>query len=209
MIGLLLLMLLCSATVAGQSGERLMSKGKLVANIGMTVEEVRKSSSLELDKGYYAESGRRDTTLSASDIAFDFELAGSPQLQFSNCQYYQLRTGRNDDPKLVEINIGIAPRPLSWNELGDSMREAEQRLRTDGWQPARYKDGETAQAALNKTFSSAAPENFNVGFTFGKGDVALTISARRLNASSFISFIKLEPRAVWEKSANPFGHTLP
>jgi hypothetical protein len=177
------------------------SQGKLIANIGMSLDEVRQKSSLKLAEGNY-------TTLVSSDVVFDFEPAGSPKLQFLNCQYYLLRT--DDNQKLVEINIGIAPRKLNWVELGKLMREAEYLLVNDGWKPAHYKEGITAQESMNKTLAGTAPlDRFNVGYTWGKGAVALTLSAKLMHKADFISFLKLEPRENWEKSANPFGHTLP
>ena len=177
------------------------SQGKLIANIGMSLDEVRQRSSLKLAEGNY-------TTLVSSEIVFDFELEGSPRLQFLNCQYYLLRT--DDNQKLVEINIGIAPRKLNWSELAKLMRKAEQLLLDDEWKPAHYKEGITAQESMNKTLGRATPASrFNVGYTWGKRAIALTLSAKLMHKSEFITFLKLEPREEWEKSANPFGHTLP
>ena len=89
-----------------------MAKGKLIANIGMTLGEAQRQSSVKLEEGYSAQ-------------VFDFELAGSPMLAFKDCQYYLLRTGEGD-AKLVEINIGIAPRkqssPMLANPIAPSMR---------------------------------------------------------------------------------------
>src|SRR5437870_705612 len=127
-----------------------MAKGKLIANIGMTLDEARRQSSVKLEEGYSAQ-------------VFDFELAGSPMIAFKDCQYYLLRTGEGDQ-KLAEINIGIAPRKVTWSELGKAMREVEQRLIDDGWKPARYKEGVTTQESLNKMLSGEPPVDYlNVG----------------------------------------------
>jgi hypothetical protein len=200
------------------------SQGKLLASTGMTLDEVRQKSTLKLGEGYYSGvdaggySGPRDTTISSSEVLFDFELAGSPKLQFKNCKYYQLRTGTDDDPKLIEINIGIAEQKMRWAELVKSMQQIEQLLIDEGWKPARYKDGTTASESLNKILKADAPAQLNAGFTWSKGDVALTLSAKRMRKAEkdedtaakvdFINFLKLETRAAWERSSNPFGHAL-
>jgi hypothetical protein len=207
-----------------------MTKGAnhlLVANVGMTVDEVRKRSTLDIGKGEYSDKGLDGSKENAlrdrkfvGVTEFDWEMAGT-NLRFPGCKYYWLQTGQDDDQHLTFIHITTAHNQLSWPQLKTELSDIQQRLHADGWKPVQYKEGQTADEVLKEMLEKPKLNTFENdlgGVTYGKGEVALSLLAKRLSmpaegadplaANDFIHWIELQPRQVWEQN-NLRGDVLP
>src|SRR5262249_51747932 len=91
----------------------LRSKGTLVAEIGMTFDEVKRRSTFEIKEPYRMSDGTyRDT----DDVVFDYRI-GDSSVVFPVCRYHWLVTRKSDPQRLAEINIGISPRKMPHAEL--------------------------------------------------------------------------------------------
>jgi len=109
------------------------SEGMLVANIGMSLEEVQKRSTLKLSETFHYPSGE---SLKASQAVFDLEVAGSG-LRLERCRFYWLHTLKNDS-HLDDIAIYVTPPTLSRAELDAAEQALRQKLRETGWLPGRF-----------------------------------------------------------------------
>ena len=195
----------------------------LVATAGMAYQDVQKKSTLDIGAGVY-DGGDQYATRERSfrDAAvFDWHLPGS-RLTFPGCRYYSMQTAWHDDPHLVHLWVTTAPDTFTWEQLHRQMHDIRRRLHEDGWKPARYKEGKNADELLAKMLDHPPVrewgERWNKevgGVTYGKGDVALTLSARRLGGvppgrsplegKEFIHYAELDRRAEWAKTYNYDG----
>jgi hypothetical protein len=83
------------------------SKGELVADIGMTVEEVKHRSTLKLKDPRVMGDGSR---MGVEEAVFDYRI-GNSAVRFPQSRYYWLETGKGD-PHIIVLSIGIAPRKM-------------------------------------------------------------------------------------------------
>ena len=204
---------------AGAIGDAETKTGlpRLVAITGMTYEEVIAQSSLRIGDGTYDRTGpyaTRERSFQAEAV-FDWALPGG-QLVFSGCRYYSMQTAYRDDPHLVHIWVTTAPRKLTWSELKGQMYEIDRKLLADGWHPAIYGKEGSASDLLTRmlkqpTWARTDHGATSIGsVTYGKGDIALSLSARRLQpallaedplaGTEFIHWIELDRRAEWNKT---------
>lgn len=113
---------------------RLKSRGTLVADIGMTFDEVIRKSTLKLKTPYRMQDGTiRDT----QDDVFDYRI-GDSGMVFPLSRYYWLVTRKHDPEHIEEINIGITPRKMPMTELEKFRRKLQEQLDADGWIPGHY-----------------------------------------------------------------------
>jgi hypothetical protein len=112
----------------------LKSRGTLVADIGMTFDEVIRKSTLKLKTPYHMHDGTiRDTQ---ADV-FDYRI-GDSGIVFPLSRYYWLVTRTHDPEHIEEINVGITPRKMPMTELQKFQRKLQQQLDADGWMPGHY-----------------------------------------------------------------------
>jgi len=106
------------------------SRGVLVANVGMTIDEVRARSTLPV-----AEARRETLTGSANliaEVVFDLQI-GDTGTHFEGCRYYFMVTRPRGGVHLESMNVGISPRGHTRAEHDDEMRRTRERLAADGW----------------------------------------------------------------------------
>jgi len=112
----------------------LKSRGTLVADIGMTFDQVIHQSTLKLKRPYRMMDGTiRDT----QDDVFDYRI-GDSGMVFPLSRYYWLVTRKHDPEHIEEINIGITPRKMPMPDLQKFQRKLQEQLDTDGWMPGHY-----------------------------------------------------------------------
>jgi hypothetical protein len=112
----------------------LKSRGTLVADIGMTFDEVIRKSTLKLKPPYRMMDGTfRDTQ---QDV-FDYRI-GDSGIIFPLSRYYWLVTRKHNPQHIEEINIGISPRKMPMPELHKFQRKLQEQLDADGWMPGHY-----------------------------------------------------------------------
>lgn len=227
--GIALLFCLSGCAPTGK-GQKMTTTGvpTLNADIGMTIDEVRRGSTADLGKGVYygkTEFDPKYYSFSATET-FDWE-APTSNLRFAGCKYYWLQTGEQDDPHIVFMHITTAQKELTYKELAAEMLDMQTRLLKDGWQPARDAKGTTSDRAmrdsLQKTLQSPSGEavdanSLGAGATFVRNGVVLALLGTQLDTETragdprdrenFYHWVELRPRRVWEQE-NSSGETLP
>jgi TonB family protein len=142
------------------------SDGKLVADVGMSLEEIRTNSTLKLGEGapaaagngaaqpqlmfssnLQAEVGAADashvTSITGENLSFDFELRGTNQL-FEWCHSYLIWLDENQ--RVKEINVELNDKPEAWSELAARVVRVDERLNERGWRA--FQEEEEAKAAF-------------------------------------------------------------
>ncbi len=192
---------------------------KLVATAGMTYQDVQKQSTLNIGEGVYDDGDQyasRERSFRA-DAVFDWHMPGS-RLVFPGCRYYSMQTAWHDDPHLIHLWVTTAPDKLTWDQLKHQMYDIRRRLHEDGWKPAHYnKENKSADELLTEMLEHPPVKEWGDGWdkevggvTYGKGDVALSLSAKRLgevppghgplDGTEFIHYVEMDRRAEWEKT---------
>lgn len=192
---------------------------KLAAAAGMTYQDVQKQSTLDIGEGIYDggdQYASRERSFRA-DAVFDWRPSGS-RLVFPGCRYYSMQTAWHDDPHIAHLWVTTAQGKLTWDQLKQQMYDIRRRLHEDGWKPAHYKkEGKSADELLTQMLDHPPVKEWGDGWdkevggvTYGKGDVALSLSAKRLSevpqgrspieGKEFIHYIELDRRAEWEKT---------
>jgi hypothetical protein len=111
------------------------SRGVLVANAGMTVDEVRRRSTLAV-----AEAKGESLTGSSrliAEVVFDLQI-GDTGTRLEGCRYYFVVTRPRGDLHVESMNVGVSPRARTRAELDEAMRGTRERLRADGWAMGRF-----------------------------------------------------------------------
>src|SRR5262249_13294450 len=111
------------------------SRGVLVANVGLTVDEIRRRSTLPVGEA-------KPETLTGSahliaEVVFDLEIADTGT-RFERCRYYFVETRPRGDLHVESMNVGVSPRAWTRAELDTEMARTQERLRADGWAMGRY-----------------------------------------------------------------------
>jgi hypothetical protein len=172
------------------------SQGVLSANIGMTLDEVRRRSSLPLVAGHYLKlTGTRQLI---GDIVFDFEINGST-LRFPRCRYYWIETGAHEDPHVRSINVGISTESTSLPALELADEALRARIDADGWHSGQFYYRTEEQRQLHSGASSSGR-----GWYWVKGNTILHLEHKRTddeqpgedraNAGQWIQYLELSPR---------------
>ena len=115
-------------------GRTLKSRGTLVADIGMTFDEVIRQSTLKLKPPYRMKDG---TIHDVQDEVFDYRV-GDSSMVFPLSRYYWLATRKHDPEHIEEINIGITPKKMPMAALREFQRKLQEQLDADGWMPGHY-----------------------------------------------------------------------
>jgi hypothetical protein len=186
----------------------LRSKGVLVADIGMTFDEVKRRSTLEIKEPYRMHDGAwRDT----DEVVFDYRI-GDSSIVFPLCRYHWLVTRKDAPLRLAEINIGISPRKMPVADLKAFQRHWQDLLNAEGWIPGHYiaTDESTVQLWAGRHTSGD-------GRYWLRGNTLLIFEVNRMDeskqgeppgAGEYILYLDLRPKGddkglVFEKSAYP------
>lgn len=207
------------------------SNPKLMATAGMSYQDVKKQSTLDIGEGVY-DNGDQYATREhsfAGNAVFDWQMPGG-RLTFKGCRYYSMQTGGKDDPHLAHVWVTVAPDSLTWGQLKGHLKALRQELHGDGWKPDLSKDFKTGRvSSADETIADMVDKpdqaDWNgaaggVGASYAKGDVVLSVSARRLtppregedrySGQEFIYWIEMETRKQWEHyNDKESGITLP
>ncbi len=198
----ILLSAACNILPSGLNALAGKSEGTLVANMGMTLEEVQGRSTLKLAPTVHYPTGEEMT---AGGARFDFEVAGT-KIRFEGCRYYWLMTHQHGDLKLETVNIGASPDKLNIVKLAAAYDRVAQQLREDGW--------------LQGHLHMESPDEFvppkkrpwgNL-FVWAKGDTLMMLRDKRMDeekpgeeesAGEYIMYVELHPRhdesyKIWE-----------
>jgi hypothetical protein len=182
------------------------SKGVLVADIGMTFDEVKQKSTIKLKEPRRMGDG---TLHDVETVVFDYRIGDSGMI-FPRSRYYWLATRKEDTEHITEINIGITPQKLPKPELEAFQHRLQEQLSADGWMPGHYiaKSEETVQLWSGKRTTGD-------GRYWLRGNTLLIFETNRMDeekrdepkgSGEFILYIDLrpknhEPELVWERSA--------
>ena len=184
------------------------ARGMLVADIGMTLDEVRQRSTLRIK----APRNMRDgTQLDIETVVFDFRIGASGVI-FPHSRYYWLATRKTDPAHLAEINIGISPRKMPKVELEAFQRHWQEQLLADGWIPGHHIAKSQKTIALWGGSRTAGDGRYWL-----RGNTLLIFEVNRMDeqkrdeppgSGEYILYIDLrpkgdEPELVYELSAWP------
>jgi hypothetical protein len=198
----ILLSAACNILPSGLNALAGKSEGTLVANMGMTLEEVKGRSTLKLAPSVHYPTGEEMT---AGGARFDFEVAGT-KIRFEGCRYYWLMTHQHGDLKLETVNIGASPDKLSVDKLAAAYDRVAHQLREDGWLQGHLHMETPAQ------FVPPKKRPWGNLFVWAKGDTVMMLRDKRMDdekpgeeesAGEYIMYVELHPRhdesyKVWE-----------
>ncbi|HVF55180.1 MAG TPA: energy transducer TonB [Pyrinomonadaceae bacterium] len=164
----------------------LFSDGKLVAEIGMPLDEVRKRSTINLDKATKSQlDGSNAVTLSADKLNFDFEALGTG-LKFDWSRSFVLQTDENQ--QVTGISIEASSRNETWRQLRASLDNISERLdEIKGWRALANEDDISSASLMKAKLQEPAIAEGSLGdFKWINDDTQtiLTISARRLQPAA-------------------------
>ena len=176
------------------------SQGTLVANVGMTPEDVAQHSSLKIGEG--SKPNLLDQTQFGGGGVFDFEVAGTG-MKFERCRYFFIVTRSREDRHIQSMSIGTSPDKVTRAELDAANAGLRKRLGADGWLTAHrdYVTEEQQQLHGGETRSEE-------GWIWQKDDTILHIMNRRMDdeapgedkatAGEWIQYVDL-----WERKSYP------
>jgi len=194
-IGALIAMPFALSNMGLQLMPALKAKGVLVADIGMTLDQVQQRSSIKLATPFT--DPKLGDTYCIGEVVFDYQL-GDSGLRFPKSRYYWLVTGRDGDPRLAALNIGITPEKLPRQGLDTFKQQLQQRLKDDGWIPGHFvwKPKKQVENGPGITISGD-------GRYWKKGVTVLILEEKRMDdeqpgedratAGQFILYIDLRP----------------
>jgi len=181
------------------------SNGVLVADIGMTLDEVKRRSTLKMKEPRLMRDGSH---MSVETTVFDYQI-GDSAVRFPQSRYYWLETGKGDTHVTV-LNIGITPRKMPKPDLEAFQHKLQAQLFADGWMPGHHlaKDEETVRMWSG---SRTAGD----GRYWARGNTLLIFETNRMDeekrgeppgSGEYILYIDLRPKSaepglVYERSA--------
>ncbi|HYN85242.1 MAG TPA: energy transducer TonB [Pyrinomonadaceae bacterium] len=138
-----------------------MSDGQLVADVGMSLGDVRQRSSLKMgdpvvaapDAQVGGEEGSTVATLSGDNLGFDFGL-GSTGLKFEWARAYRIVL---ENDRVREINVEVSSKPQTWQQLRATAVTLADFLEDRRWRSGRTESGVTQAAILKARFMDAPP----------------------------------------------------
>ncbi len=194
-IGALIAMPFALSDMGVQWKPALKAKGVLVADIGMTLEEVQQRSSIKLATPVTDQKSGEKYCI--GEVVFDYQL-GNSGLRFPKSRYYWLVTGRNGDARLAALNIGITPEKLPRQGLDTFKQQLQQRLKDDGWIPGHFVWNSKKQVENNHGVTTSGDGRY-----WKKGVTVLILEEKRMDneqpgedsttAGQFILYVDLRP----------------
>lgn len=113
----------------------LKSEGVLVADIGMTLEEVQKRSTIKLHDPFSVKT--TGETYCIGEAVFDYQL-GDSGIRFPKSRYYWLITAGHGDQRLAALNIGVSTNKLPRLDFDNYVRSIRRKLKDAGWIPGHF-----------------------------------------------------------------------
>jgi hypothetical protein len=168
------------------------SQGTLVAQPGMTVDEMKRQSSLKI-------KGSADSVFADGGV-FDFTV-GDTGLIIAGCRYYFITTSSKDRDHIDMMSIGTSIRKVPRPELEAANAGLRARLAGGGWLAGH----EVYRTEQDRTLHGGAARG-RAGAVWLKGDTVLHILTRRMDdaklgdppdAGEWIQFVDLAQRARW------------
>jgi hypothetical protein len=147
------------------------SQGTLTARPGMTVDELRRASTLKLK-----DPPRSDSPVPfAADAVFDFAVAGTGMV-FERCRYYFTSTYTRDPRRIEAISIGISYQKMPRAALDAADEAVRARLAADGWLAGHeeYRSEESQRLHGGKTRGEE-------GWLWLKGETILHLGVKRMD----------------------------
>ena len=132
------------------------STGVLVANVGMTLDDVRRRSTVKIPDGIRSPDGTRTLI---GETVFDFEIADTG-MRFPEARYFFMTTRRGDDLRIESMNIGVSPEALERVAFDELRRRTQERFRADGWASGRFVYRTEAQRALHGGLTSSGEGSY-------------------------------------------------
>ena len=183
------------------------SRGVLVADIGMTIDEVKARSTLKIKEPRVMGDGSR---MGVEDLVFEYRI-GDSAMRFPQSRYYWLET-KKDDPQISVLNIGITPKKMPKLDLDAFQHKVQTELLADGWTPGHYLAESEETVRLWSGRRTAGDGRY-----WAKGNTLLIFERNRMDeekrgeapgTGEFILYIHLRPKAqddklVFERSAWP------
>ncbi|HLJ44434.1 MAG TPA: hypothetical protein VKU01_00415 [Bryobacteraceae bacterium] len=111
----------------------LRSQGILVADIGMTIDDVKARSTIKMPDPRHMADGSR---LGVQDMVFEFRI-GDSSVRFPLSRYYWIEAPK-EDSRVSMLNIGITPRKMPKPDLDAFQHAAQAQLFANGWMPGHY-----------------------------------------------------------------------
>ncbi len=149
------------------------STGVLVANVGLTLDDVRRRSTVTVPDGIHSPlTGTRTVIV---DKPFDFEIADTG-MRFPGSRYFFLVTRARDDPRLESMNIGVSPESLPRPAFDEFRRRAQEQFKADGWASGRFVYRTAEQQRLHGGMTSSGEGSFWL-----KGDALVAFEAKRVD----------------------------
>jgi hypothetical protein len=149
------------------------NRGVLTANVGMTLEDIRRRSTLPISEPR-GESLTGSSRL-AADVVFDLDIADTGT-RFPECRYYFLVTRSHGDPHVESMNVGVSPHAMTRPEHDDERRRVQERLQADGWKPGRFVYRTPEQQALHGGKTSEGDRTYWL-----KGEALLHLEPKRVD----------------------------
>jgi hypothetical protein len=144
------------------------SQGTLVAKPGMSIEEVKRGSTLPI------ETLPSPATISGG-VVFDFVVAGTA-IRFPRCRYYFMSTFTQDREHIEGMSIGTSAAKVDHKTLEANNAAARQQLAADGWL-AGHEEYRTEEDQTLHGGATRGPE----GDIWLKGDTVLNIESKRMD----------------------------
>jgi hypothetical protein len=166
------------------------SRGTVVARPGITVDEMKRLSSLPI-------KGSADSVFAEGNL-FDFKIEGTG-IGFQRCRYYFMTTSSKDRTRIANISVGTAQSKMTRAQLAAADAALRERLAADGWLTG-YENERTEQ---QRQFHGGRPGGRS-GLVWLHGDTVLRVMSRRLDdakagedaatAGEWIQFVELSLR---------------
>ena len=149
------------------------SKGVLVANVGMNLDEVRRRSTIKVPEGIHSPLTGDRTVI--GEVVFDFEI-GDTGTRFPESRYYFMVTRKHGDLRLESLNIGISAEALPRAEFDEFRRKAQERFRADGWASGRFVYRTPEEQRLHGGVTSSGEGSFWL-----KGETVVSFEPKRVD----------------------------
>lgn len=173
----------------------LKSEGTLVADIGMTLKEVQKRSTIKLHDPFTAKT--TGETYCIGEAVFDYQL-GDSGMRFPQSRYYWLVTAGRGDQRLAALNIGVSPNKLPRLDFDNYVRSVRRKLKDAGWIPGHFVWKKAEDIQLHSGSSTTGDGRY-----WKRGNTLLILEQKRMDdqqngedpvtAGEFILYLDLRP----------------
>jgi hypothetical protein len=147
--------------------------GVLVANIGMTLDDVRRRSTVPVPAG--APSVLTGSTTVIGDMPFEFRIADTG-MAFPGARYFFLVTRKKGDQHLESMNVGVSAEALPRGEFDAFRRRIQEQFQSDGWAAGRFVYRTEQERQLHGGMTSSGEGSYWL-----KGDTLVSFEPKRVD----------------------------